>query len=401
MKQSKKLIFSFLVAWGFALPSMADTHDKNPVEIHGFVSQGLIYSPDQKYAGIDDDKPSLDFREIGLNTAYDFNQNTRIAGQILYRNQGESIKAQTSVDFLLIDHTLYRSLDTQIGVRLGRVKNDYGIYNSVRDIPSARPSIEMPISVYFDSFRDPLLAVDGVNLYGFYQTKTGLWQGNFIYGNRDIDSDVVEYTALGNKVPGSYNLKGIIGGKLSYQPDALPGLEVAFSNLKTQTQLEDNANLDIKSDLNFRMLSIQYAFDNFIFTTEYASTANQTITSFPALVNGNLVRVNNEIDANIVGYYLQLEWLPSDQWSLLVRFDELLLNDELPKEALARSYDETRGYQKTITFGSKWTIDNNWSLSGEVSLNDGTAAIPVYDGMENDQTNQHWKVYRAALNYYF
>ena len=438
----KKLIQSLsyalvLSSLSFAAHSIEVTDN---VHLHGFASQGYLYSPDAPYAGREAQDGSFDFREFGLNLSAELDDKTRMAFGVLNRSVGDSVKSKSSLDFLLIDRVIYQSAGSTFGLRVGRVKNDIGLYNSIRDIPSARPGIEIPKSVYFDSFRDTFLSVDGLNLYGNTVSVAGLVEWNVFYGHKDIDSNSLEYYALGGLSQGHYDVGRILGAKVFFEPTALSGFKVGLNFIKTNADLDNGptanestsqltskfSSLGInpmdgispqekliianeisnnlnqyamknENEINLAMLSMQFAFDNFLFSSEYLNIANKSLIIIPSL-NGSEVTKNS---GNVSGFFLQLEWFPSINWSALVRYEELVLDDKRNLKELARTYDETHGYQKALTLGTKWNFYENWSLSGEVSINDGTAWVPIYKGMENDQTKQHWKVYRAALSYQF
>lgn len=443
MKKLHKIIPSILLTVSLSFAShgvvYANEIDER-LKIHGFASQGYVLSPDAPFAGTQTENGSFDFREFGLNLSFDFNEKTRVAGQILNRQQGDSVKSKTSLDFLLVDRVIYQDAKTSFGVRLGRVKNDVGLYNSIRDIPSARPGIDVPKSIYFDSFRDTFISVDGINLYGNHLADAGLFEWNLFYGNKNIDSKALEYYALGGKTQGDYDVKGILGGKLTFEPNDISGLKLGLSAIKTKVKLEDantyndsvallfsrfgalgvnpmdgvdareeaiiagevreNLNeyaIGNENDINLFILSLQYAFKDIVLSSEMLRIINESSISIPSLAGPQSINSKG----NVSGFFVQLEWFPASSWSTLVRYEELVLDDDRSVEEFARSYDQTHGYQKALTFGAKWNIDNHWSLTGQMGFNEGTAWIPIYEGMENDQTTQYWKIYRAALNYQF
>lgn len=91
-------------------------------QIHGFISQAAVYSPDNPYAGNDADNGSVKFREIGLNGYSELTPDFRLAGQILSRQRDESDDGDVRVDFLLADYLVFSDHSTSFGVRAGRVK---------------------------------------------------------------------------------------------------------------------------------------------------------------------------------------------------------------------------------------------------------------------------------------
>ncbi len=434
----KKLTFlaPLFILFSFTSPAFAISLNDD-IELHGFASQSYVYSPDSPYAGTQTEDGSFDFRELGLNLSWNMDEKTRITGQVLSRDFGERADAETGVDFLLLDRVIIQEPTHSFGVRLGRVKNDFGLYNSSRDVPSARPGLEVPQSVYFDSFRDTFLSVDGVNLYGNALGEAGLMEWNVFYGDRDIDSKYMEYYALGGPAEGDYELDKIFGAKLVFEPSQLSGLKLGLSGIRSglnlnKTQSLQDAQIALSSqfgnlginpfdgfsaqeqavlgghvvqnlnkyvvknevDIAFLMASLQYSYDDLLLSAEYMQIHLDNTSEFALIGERSLTSM-------VEGFYVQAEWFPQSDLVTLIRYEELFLNSDQPVEYLARPYDQTHGYQKAWTVGAKWFINKNWSLGGQIAFNEGTAWAPVYDGMEDNPTSKFWKVYRAAVTFQF
>ena len=124
--------------------------------IHGFLSQGYFYTSDNNLFGSSERGGSLDFTEIGVNASWLPLPNLQLAAQLLSRRagEGEGHQGEIELDFGLADYTVVASLDSRLGVRLGRVRLPFGIYNDTRDMPFARPSILLPQSIYFERTRE-------------------------------------------------------------------------------------------------------------------------------------------------------------------------------------------------------------------------------------------------------
>lgn len=436
MKRLSKLTNTLALSLLTSTACAADSESNDKVKFNGFASQGYIYSPETPYAGDASLDGSFDFREAGINASWEYSEQTRFSGQLLSRTASEASDGSIKLDYLLMDHVFYEGLDSTMGVRLGRVKNDVGIYNSSRDIPAARPGLMVPESIYFDSFRDVYLTVDGLNLYGNQQTNAGFFDWNLFIGTREIDSESFEYYALGWPVEGEYQAEPIAGLKLNFEPNSIPGLKVGLSHISTKLELENGQDLlsaqttfnnlvnfaatpsafgglglsgvalqnylqsnayqfvtDHSIDIRYWLASLQYGHKDWLFTTEYLKVFTDNQFESPLGIDSR----SSETEA----FYVQAEWFPTHNLEALLRYEELYLMDDRSGESLARSYDQTHGFAKAWTVGLKWLIDKNWSLGTQLSVNEGTAWLPVYEGMEQNPTKKYWNSYRMAVTYQF
>lgn len=128
------------------------------VDIHAFVSQGFIKSTDNEYLA-KSKRGSFEFTEVGVNL-------TRALGvgvQLFTRDLGPIGNYRARFDWFELDYHFFDWL----GLRAGRTKLPYGLYNETSDIDAARVPILLPQSVYPTANRDYLLAQTGVELYGY------------------------------------------------------------------------------------------------------------------------------------------------------------------------------------------------------------------------------------------
>jgi hypothetical protein len=148
------------------LPSFAaqlgDPDDLLSIETHGFVSQGFIYTTHQNNYLARSNRGSFEFTEIGLNFTKPLLDNLRFGLQLFSRDLGPIGNYTLKADWFYLD---YHWKDW-LGLRAGRVKLPFGLYNDVSDVDSARVPVLLPPSIYQAAQRDVLLALTGVELYG-------------------------------------------------------------------------------------------------------------------------------------------------------------------------------------------------------------------------------------------
>jgi len=159
--------FATLIAVGCCWLSVAGAHAQAPtalpygVDVHAFVSQGFIWSAHNNYLARSK-RGSAEFSELGLNFTKQVSDDLRIGVQLFARDLGPDGNYRPQLDWYYLDYRLFDWL----GIRAGRTKIPFGLYNEVNDVDAARVPILLPQSMYPSDNRELLLAVTGGELYG-------------------------------------------------------------------------------------------------------------------------------------------------------------------------------------------------------------------------------------------
>ena len=169
---SSLLLAGLLGASAAAADSLGDSFADTRYRIQGFAAQTLISSTNNNFFGESRDAVSTDFTEIGLQGFWLPLDALQLSGQILYRQAGESDQEGLRLDYAQADWRFYQNDSTQLGVRLGKVKIPYGLYNETRDVPFTRPSILLPQAIYLDHSRSVLIAAPGAIFMPARSTRT-------------------------------------------------------------------------------------------------------------------------------------------------------------------------------------------------------------------------------------
>lgn len=130
----KSIIGIFIVLLGYPPHAAALDLGIGDWQAHGFVSQGYTLTSDYNFFGHSRGDGSLDFTEIGVNFSGHLQPNLLLAAQGLYRSTGGSDQESFRLDFANLDYHLSIGERATAGVRLGRVKNPFGLYNEARDV---------------------------------------------------------------------------------------------------------------------------------------------------------------------------------------------------------------------------------------------------------------------------
>src|SRR5712671_6813365 len=132
------------------------------LDVHGFISQGFLLTSANDYLA-DTSRGSFEFSEVGLNLTLPATDRLTLGVQIFSRKLGPLGDYRATLDWYYLD---YHWRDW-LGIRAGRVKLPFGLYNDSSDVDSARTAVLLPQSVYPAENRDFLLAQTGVELYGY------------------------------------------------------------------------------------------------------------------------------------------------------------------------------------------------------------------------------------------
>ncbi len=170
-------------------------------QVHGFLTQGFVYTSDNKFFG-DSDEGSFDLTEIGVNASMQLHPMWLVSGQLLYRNAGEMYQDDVTVDYALVDFVPISDENRTLGVILGRFKNPLGLYNDTRDVAFTRPGIYVPQTVYFDKVRNMILSNDGVQFHGDFNFSLNHRLSLQLGGGRSPIDENVRATYLGPGLEG-------------------------------------------------------------------------------------------------------------------------------------------------------------------------------------------------------
>ena len=136
---------------------LGDPGSPSTLDVHGFVSQGYIKSTANNYLVESTGGGSFEFSEAGLNFTLQPVDRLSIGIQLFAYNLGTSGNFTMRADWFYLD---YHFRDW-LGLRAGRVKLVYGLYNDISDIDAARTPILLPSSIYPLTDRNLLFGVQG------------------------------------------------------------------------------------------------------------------------------------------------------------------------------------------------------------------------------------------------
>jgi hypothetical protein len=145
------------------------------VQVHGFVSQGFIYTNDNNWLTMNTSQGSAAFTDFGLNMSSHLTDKLLVGAQVYDRNLGQLGQYHPSLDWAVADYRF----KNWFGVRGGKVKTTLGLYNDTQDFDFLHTFALLPQSIYPTDLRDATIAHVGADIYGNISLKHRL--GDFSY----------------------------------------------------------------------------------------------------------------------------------------------------------------------------------------------------------------------------
>ena len=145
------------------------------VQVHGFVSQGFVYTDDNNWLTMNTSDGSAAMTDFALNMSSQVTDKLRVGAQGYDRNLGQLGQYHPSLDWALADYRF----KSWFGVRGGKVKTTLGLYTDTQDLDFLRVFALLPQSIYPTDLRDATIAHLGGDVYGNVTLRQGL--GNLSY----------------------------------------------------------------------------------------------------------------------------------------------------------------------------------------------------------------------------
>jgi hypothetical protein len=243
------------------------------IQLHGFLSQGLVWTSDNRWYG-DSPDTSSEFTEVGINASIRPVPKLLISAQVLSRIAGDMYDGTPELDYGHVDITVNTTDTNRFGIMVGRNKNPLGLYNETRDVPFTRPGIFLPQTVYFDKVRNLIHSSDGLILYADVYRDFGTISA-VVGGGRIVSDENVEWALLGGDVPGDFGEDTVaLFGNLWYKSPT-ERIELGFSIASMRLELDD-APADTQPDLVSGYTDVLYNLASFQYNLEKTERFSRT-----------------------------------------------------------------------------------------------------------------------------
>jgi hypothetical protein len=376
------LLVALLSAPAVAQPEEAD-HQLLGLEAHGFASQGFLISTGNEYLVTDSKRGSFQLSEVGLNFSRDLTDRLRFGVQFFAQNFGAAGNYTPRVDWFYLD---YHARDW-LGLRAGRLKIPYGLYNEVNDVDSARVPVLLPQSLYPLQARSFLFAETGGELYGFVRLHgAGALDYRLYGGTIYIDPGLV--VPVGSPVQLKLNVPWAMGGRLLWETP-LRGLRVGASVLRLRVDsvayFGMGMSAGIKNDSLLQAYSAEYTVWALTFTAEYTRGHSKQVSVLPGAI----------LDNTGDGGYVMLNWAATS-WLQPGAYYALSFLDVGNRHGPSHR-------QHDLTFTLRFDLNRFWLLKLEGHYMEGSAGLVNPLRIEPPPANpaRHWGVFLVKTTVYF
>ncbi|QSA96162.1 hypothetical protein [Methylococcus sp. EFPC2] len=368
-------------------------------QLHGFVSQGFVYTTKNQLFG-ESRKGSVDFTEVGVNASARLLPNLRMSAQGLYRRAGNSDTQGLRLDFAQLDYSLpFLDSSATAGVRAGRVKVPFGLYNDTRDVIWTRPTVLLPQSVYFDTLglRQAMIAADGGELYGRYSFGEHSFGAELMVAEPQYDTGgaTTFLTGLPNATGSLTGRPALIGRAVYEWMGGRGRLMFTAVDLDIEFKSGSAAVPSGKIAVIYPLFSMQYNGELFSLTSEYGWIDSRRSGFVPT-------PLSNTTES----FYVQGEYRVASNWTAVLRYDEFHVNRDDPNGKTGSALTglpRHRFYAKDVTVGARWEFVRDWLIAAEYHHIDGTAWLSTEDNpsLARGGGSADWDMLTLMMSYRF
>ncbi|HYM78343.1 MAG TPA: hypothetical protein VE377_20385 [Candidatus Dormibacteraeota bacterium] len=202
------------------------------VQVHGFASQGFLYTDQNNWLTTHSSQGSAAFTDFGANVSMQITDKFRVGVQVYDRNLGDLGEWHPSIDWAFADYRW----KSWFGVRGGKVKTVLGLHNNTQDLDFLHTFALLPQSIYPTDLRDATMAHLGGDVYGNISLKHGLGDlsyTGYVGRRRDSSHSGYAYFVMKYGVNNSDLTALQYGGDLRWKTP-LRGLLIGASRLNQQ-----------------------------------------------------------------------------------------------------------------------------------------------------------------------
>jgi len=379
--------------------------------IHGFLGQGYILSDDNNYLG-DSNRGTWEFNEVGLNLTVPLLDDLRFGVQFFSRDMGFYADNELEVDWAFFD---YRYSDW-LGLRAGKIKMPYGLYNRQRDADNLRTSILLPQSVYPEGLREFVVAHQGVSIYGSYplgmvgevdyegfigtlntSTSNPLLSNMFQMIGYELASRGIDYQTI--MIQNGISLDEIdtriiqiIGGNLIWLTP-ISGFKIGYTQIQGEGELVAAGQKAVLELPFIRVVSVEYEIGDLVLMAEHFEMEAKLDMSF--LLEGF------EADVNMEGWYTGAAYHIATWLDLGASYSEYYPLAEDKNGSLIESVGgkDYYAWQKDTTLSVKFNFNEYLSLKFETHFINGVGLCSLNENSGTMEENWMLYVIKTSLNF--
>jgi hypothetical protein len=228
----RRLVMTAMMLAMCVVAASAQSPDDLNIQIHGYATQGFLYTTNNNILTTTSSNGSPDWTEAVLNISAQPTSKLRVSVQGRYELLGNYAN-QITLDYAFAD---YKQND-KFGVRFGKVKVPSGLFNEIQDIDPSYQWALLPQSVYPIASRNSLLSLFGGVAYGVLnggslgKLEYRDWSGETVLASND--GYFLSEIEAGLNLP--HGLTNIENGAALHWKTPLPGLMIGASDSRKNT----------------------------------------------------------------------------------------------------------------------------------------------------------------------
>lgn len=376
------------------MSSLAWAQDPDAVRVHGFVSQGFIKTSDNDYLA-HSSRGSFEFTEVGINFTKAISDDLRVGFQLFAHDMGVLGDLNPTFDWFYLD---YRFEDW-LGLRAGRTKLPFGLYNEVNDIDAARVPVLLPQAVYPIANREFLLAQNGLEVYGRVAIGAA---GHVEY--RGYGGTIFLDTSNASTDLQDFDVPYLVGGRLMWQPPLLglqlggsfQALRLDFDFIPTEEQRSSyemagllpagfDGVVSTRIPAQLWVASVEYQARDLLVAAEHS----QTHVAVESSLNGPTTRTRN------VGYYAMASYRVAP-WFTPGAYYSAYFPEGEDRAGAGR-------VQHDVAVTTRYDLTSNWLFKLESHYMHGTALLSseLNGGVPREELQPDWVLLLAKTTAYF
>lgn len=362
------------------------------LSVHGFFTQAALHTSDNSFGGATDDGMSTDYNEAGINVMLEPLQHLRISAQAVARNAGDYDRGELRTDYFQLDYAFINSSTDTAGLRVGRVKNVYGLFNDTRDVAHTRPSIYLPTIIYWEQLRDIMLFRDGGSVYWDHYGSNGMLAIDAGYGKPKVTERLATEVLFTEIAHIDADDPEVMVGRVLWE-DANGRLRLALSTLQASSGFDIGIRGNFDAELY--LASLQYGTERWQLTSEIAYFIYDLSLDAPALAS--LLKAYHGDAA-----YVQYAWFFTPSWQLYARYDVGYFDrNNRSGSSFEPLLPAAIGYTRDAGLGVRWDIDKHWMISVEAHYLEGLFSLSIIDNPALESARAYWTLAGVELAFRF
>lgn len=334
-----------------------------PVQIHGFAAQGFAKSDNNNYLTMDTSSGTFAFTDGGVNATMQVTNRFRIGAQVYVRDIGSLGEWRPTIDWAVADY----KINDWLGIRGGKVKTVFGLYNDSQDLAFLHTWAILPQSLYPLDLRSSTIAHLGGDLYGDRPLPKGLGSvGYTVYSGRRFVDKYGGYRNVAEQAGAHMeSITGLMAGADVRWNNPTLGLTLGASWLRMP--FKGNGTIGaLEVPATFRVNSrsaafyVDYSNRGLHLTGERSRGSGATsITGLPGVPI---------IEQNSIGWYASAAYRISSKLEIGT-YHSRFISDT------SEDWNDPSNHIVDQTITARIDIDRHWSVKAEMHVIDGFGSV--------------------------